>query len=237
MKSTYDTTAILEQLDQATKNFHFPVLDNGYVYLADVRLTAFASRSKWVLIIETLGFSTRLHGAEAFTNALYCYGNDLLEPPGLSNRRFLFPINDTPADPLFDEEGFKQIRAGAQTITIRDEVHTISTDPAFYEAQGIELESPPSIFAFELLRGLLPELRPQLLATDLELRGQLTSELPVVLQLDEWRHPDVVNEEYPSQLESFQSIAEVLVRQDPARYRPSEPPNTHWRNWPYGGTL
>ena len=79
------------------------MLDNGYVYLADVRLTAFANTDVWALIIETLGFSSRAGGVNGFSNTLYCFGNCLLEPPGLSNERYLFPISDSPSDPLLEE--------------------------------------------------------------------------------------------------------------------------------------
>ena len=58
-----------------------------------------------------------------------------------------------------------------------------------------------------------------------------------ILELDEWHHPDTVNDEMPSDTESFQQLVQVLVQGDVSLYRPTEPPNTHWSHWPDGGTL
>ena len=48
---------ILEPIDHAAKNFLFPMLDNGYVYLADVRLSTFRDPKRWLMIVEVLGVS------------------------------------------------------------------------------------------------------------------------------------------------------------------------------------
>jgi hypothetical protein len=37
--------------------------------------------------------------------------------------------------------------------------------------------------------------------------------------------------------EQEQQFAEVLASGDVKAYRPTQPPNTHWRNWPEGGRL
>jgi hypothetical protein len=237
MNTQFDTSNILKQLDTCAKDFNFPILDNGYVYLADVRLTGYASPTLWVLIFETLGFFNRTGGIDGFSNALYCFGNNLNEPPGLSNRRFIFPISDGPSEPLFSEEDLDRIRLGVQTIAIRDQVVSLPQDPQFYYAKGIELQDPPRIYAYEVLRGLLPEYRQTLLATSAELERQMQTKLPRILRLDAWRHPDLINHESPSQLKSLQMIAAALVGQDPGIYQPTEQPNTHWSNWPEGGTL
>jgi uncharacterized protein DUF7003 len=47
--------AILEQLDLAARKFMFPMLDNGYIYPADVRLSIFRDPSRWLMIVEVLG--------------------------------------------------------------------------------------------------------------------------------------------------------------------------------------
>lgn len=43
--------------------------------------------------------------------------------------------------------------------------------------------------------------------------------------------------ESPSGSETFQLIAEVPVAGGPSRHLPSKEPNTHWKNWPEGGSL
>lgn len=39
----------------------FPMLDNGYVYPADVRLTVYRDTQDWLMIIEALGAYTKHH--------------------------------------------------------------------------------------------------------------------------------------------------------------------------------
>lgn len=41
----------------------------------------------------------------------------------------------------------------------------------------------------------------------------------------------------PSSYETFLLIADVLVNRDPSRFRPTLPPNNHWRNWAAAGGL
>lgn len=62
--------------------------------------------------------------------------------------------------------------------------------------------------------------------------------MDLILQLNEWNHPDVVDDsERPSGSETFQQLARVLVTGDKSKYAPTNPSNTHWSNWPDGGTL
>jgi hypothetical protein len=55
--------------------------------------------------------------------------------------------------------------------------------------------------------------------------------LPLILQLDDWHHPNELMGEKPSRTETFDMIADVLATGEPSRYRPSEIPNTHWSHW------
>src|ERR1041385_6029534 len=57
MKPT--ATDILSVLDANCDSFTFPMLDNGYVYLAATRLTLFRSPADWAMTIEVFGFSPR----------------------------------------------------------------------------------------------------------------------------------------------------------------------------------
>ena len=102
---------------------------------------------------------------------------------------------------------------------------------------GVELVEFPKIRIFEMCRFLSETSREQVLATAEEQRINIQPELQRILQLDEWHHPDLSSGERPSQSQTFQQLAEVLVTGDPSYYRPSESPNTHWKNWPTGGTL
>jgi hypothetical protein len=58
-----------------------------------------------------------------------------------------------------------------------------------------------------------------------------------ILVLDKWNHPDLVNDERPSGSETFRHLAMVLATGEVSEYRPTVAPNTHWANWPDGGSL
>ncbi|HNT55028.1 MAG TPA: hypothetical protein PKG95_09975 [Anaerolineaceae bacterium] len=214
------------------------MLDHGYVYLADTRLSAYRDERNWALIIEVLGYHPRAGGLGGMVNSLYCFGSCLRRVPGLSNEDFLHLTREvSDDDPIFQDDESWQVREGAHNLQIRDNRVTLDLSPAALARKGIALAEPPTLTAAELLRSLIPEQRTLLLATDAELYQRLTVPLPLVLRLDEWHHPDLSRGELPSQSETFRQIAAVLASGDTALYRPTQAPNTHWRNWPAGGTL
>ena len=43
--------------------------------------------------------------------------------------------------------------------------------------------------------------------------------------------------EFPSDVETFQMLADVLVTGDIDLYKPTKRPNSYWKNWPEGGAL
>jgi hypothetical protein len=90
---------------------------------------------------------------------------------------------------------------------------------------------------WHVARGLVPQYRELLLATEDERREGVPADLPQLLQIDEWRHPRFSEGELPSTTESFQRIATILSARDPSAWRPAERPNTHWMNWPHSGSL
>ena len=65
---------ILDILDKCAEVFTFPMLDNGYVYLAASRLTAYYGESDWALVIEVFGFSPR---AGAPDLAIHTFGSSI----------------------------------------------------------------------------------------------------------------------------------------------------------------
>jgi hypothetical protein len=219
--ASYSATEILKQLDDCAEAYTFPVLDNAYVYPADARMTLYRDEERWALVIEVLGFNSHMGGVEGMDNALYCFGNCLRRPPGISPEDLLRLVSDGRSGPLFEEPHGTAIRKGATDLRIRDRL----------------VPAPPSAQAFELLRALVPEHREQLLATDEELQARLPADLPRLLRLDEWNHPDIAEGDLPSESPTFKLLAQVLETGDPGLYRPRRKPNTHWSNWPEGGIL
>ena len=234
-RAAFTAEDILAQLDDCVAAYAFPMLDHPYNYLGDVRLSGYADATRWALVIEALGYNPRAFGA---LNKLYHFGNCLRGRAGVENGDFLSPavaFERAGAEEEWEDEG--HVPEGVEQVLIRGEPVPIPRAPEVLAAKGIELQEPPRLRPEELLRALLPEHRDRLLATEEERRRRIPPDLPLVIRLDEWHHPDVGNEERPSECPTFQLIAQVLVTGDPNRYCPTLPPNTHWKNWPEGGTL
>jgi hypothetical protein len=237
MSTSFTSEEILQQLDDCAREFTFPMLDNGYVYPGTVRLSAYRDEARWALVIEAVGYHPRAGGHDGINNCLHCFGNCLKRAPGTANEDFLFPTSDGPEGPTFDDDYGWYVRPEARSISIRGHVLPIRVQPSDLAANGIEPVEPPQVTGADLLRSLLPEYRELLLATEAELRERIPPDLPRILQLEEWHHPDLGGDEMPSQSPTFQMIAQVLETGDVDRYRPVEEPNTHWKFWPDGGIL
>jgi hypothetical protein len=107
-----------------------------------------------------------------------------------------------------------------------------------YKQREIELEEPPRVRVFELCRFLANVGRELVLATAQERRISVLPDMTQIVQLEDWHHPNVVDHaDRPRGSETFQQLAQVLTTGEVAIYHPSQPPNTHWRNWPDGGNL
>jgi len=235
-QAEYTQSQILDQLDACAADFTFPMLDNGYVYLADVRLSAYRTERYWALIIEHLGADYR--GGGVF-NCLYHFGNCFPQTPGLPNEGTL-PVMDDPSNyPIFPDEDHWNIHREKGFLRVRDELVPYDVTSEKLAERGISEDTwdGDTVTITELVRSLVPEHHALLLATEEELKRLLPPDLPLILRLDEWHHPDLVEGEMPSKNEAFQMIADVLVSGDPGCYKPSLPPNTHWSNWLESGTL
>jgi hypothetical protein len=128
------------------------------------------------------------------------------------------------------------VTPGVNPVVLRKET-LLTPEPAEYLQQGIRLASPPQVHVFELCRYLAAIRRNQCLATPLERRKHVPEELDQILQLEEWHHPDLAGGELPSTSETFKQLADVLESGNLSSYKPTLGSNTHWVNWPTGGTL
>jgi hypothetical protein len=237
---------ILAILDRCCDAFTFPMLDNGYVYLAATRLSLFRSSEDWAMVIEVFGFSPRsgLPDTHIHTFAsnihnrrsLQDYVSQEAHEHYLANNpnnesHFVHPIEE--GDWLDGE----LVADGATLLTLRGRSIAMPSRAA-YQSAGVVLQAPPRVELFELCRVLAHEARDAVLATPRECRINVPAELQLLLTLDEWAHPDFVDDtERPSGSTTFQQLARVLVSGDINEYHPAEAPNTHWSNWPEGGTL
>lgn len=229
---------VIQQLNEAHGGpaFNFPHF--SVFFPVDARLSVYRSQTGWALIIETLVFNDGLSEHDCCTTMQFCYGNELPQAPGVVQPG-LVVTGDGPSAPLFDPDDVMGhlIAPSASDMTIRGKVVPITTDPSKYAAAWIELRQQPRIVGYELLRLIAPQYRRSFFATEREIVVLVGEEMPLLLRLDEWRHPDRDEGETPADSESFQMIADAIAANDPKLYQPTEPPNTHWRNWPMAGML
>ncbi|GAA1623982.1 DUF7003 family protein [Actinoplanes couchii] len=209
-----DSVEIISQLDAAAEQHKFPDLNNGYNYAVDARLHLYRDAQRWALLVEAVGYSPR---AGNLTDVLYVFGNCLTSGnPGPENTDFLDRIDN------FDE------------IEDIEEPETYSGEPIVIRGHRIEVSANQGDELVNVFRRLVPEHRDLLLADESELRQRIPADLPEIMRLDQWRHPDG---ERPSESATFRQLAEVLATGDTGRYAPGTRPNTHWSHWPDSGSL
>jgi hypothetical protein len=243
-KRRWSAATILEVLDASAVDCRFPSLDNGYVHLAATRLSIHRSREDWALVIEVFGFSPRAGAPDTFistfgsTIANRKSRSDFVDKSAYDRYLATHPRDDSHAvfpvsDEWIDDE---VVAAGARTIEVRGMTVALPSQ-ADFDRVGIQRIDGALPAVFEVCRFLAESRRSDVLATATERRFHVPADLDEVLVLDEWRHPDVIGGEMPSHVQTFVQLAEVLSGGDAALYSSSEPPNTHWSNWPKGGTL
>lgn len=228
---------ILKQLDSCSLEYTFPMLDNGYVYPAGTHLSAYRDDHRWAMVIETFGFSYRGGGHNGITNCLHIFGNCLDYEPGIKNENFLYITSDDRGYSTFDEEKYFYLNPGCKQFLLRDQPFPLYQDPMEYRASGIDLENENRVTAFEFLRLLDFLHHDTLMATENEIRARIPEDLPCIISIRDWHHPDIALGELPSQNQTFMQLANLMQTGDVDCYIPSMPPNTHWKNWPNGGTL
>jgi hypothetical protein len=246
--AVWQSDQILKALDDCAQIFYFPMLDNGYVYLAATRLSLFRSSEDWAMTIEVFGYSPR---AGIPDTTIYTFGGQVSrlrrEMDSATSATLRTDLSVHPYDEMNIvypiESGEWQdastddfVALGRNLILLRSET-LLTPELTEYPHFGISIELPPRVCVFELCRFLAAIRRDKVLATPQERRECVPDGLSQILQLEEWHHPDLANSEPPSSTETFRQLADVLVFGEPSRYRPTLDPNTDWQNWPDGGTL
>lgn len=237
---------ILEVLDGCADDCTFPMLDNGYLYLAAARLSLHWAPGRWALVTEVFGFNPRAQEADlqvsVFGNCIVARKTradfvadqafeSYLASAASHDSRFHHPLVGDGWE--FD---YTAIPRGATHVLLRGTSIRLPFRGA-YAAAGIALSSPDSIHGQELSRLLAATHRDAVLATREERRAQVDPSLAELLVLDDWHHPDTVRRELPSHTETFRQLARVLATGEVNHYQSREPPNTHWKNWPLAGAL
>jgi hypothetical protein len=229
---------VLDQLDEQTDGLRmdFPQFGCGFNYV-DSRLHVFANFSHWGIIIQAVEVNPNSIGHDRILNVIYRFGDHLIRPLGLGDNQFAPFTADSEDGPTFGEYKYfdgDHLNPDIQMMKLRGHLVPVPHDLQIYERKGIKLVDPKKIYPQELLRALTPEYRECFFLNENELQKEFRDPIPLLMHLDEWRHPLVLDDnvlEKPSQCETFQLIAKVIATCDPNEYRPTEKPNTHWSKW------
>ena len=244
----FEERRILQVLDECCAAYTFPMLDNGYVYLAATRLSLYRSATNWALVIEVFGFSPRagfpdtaihtfaseLHARDSVENYVSeeAHANYLANNP-FNEMRTVFPLEEGAWQ---DAEDLELLSRDGSEFVLRG--RPIRMPSALeYGVLGIELSEPPRISVFEFCRWLAATERESVFADESERRVSLPPDLRQILQLEHWHHPNLATGEVASDSETFRQLARVLSTGDLANYKPTKKSNTHWSHWPDSGTL
>ena len=199
---------ILFILDKCCERFTFPMLDNGYVYPAATRLSLYRSPQDWAIVIEVFGFSPRtgIPDTQIYTFASQLQRkrqeNDFVTPQAyeaylakneFNESEFILPIEE---GDWLDPDTPELLANGKHIVLVRGNAVQLPPLPA-YDANGIALQEPPHINVFEFCRYLAATARNSVLATADERRACVPPELEKIMQLEEWCHPDLLNNERP----------------------------------------
>ena len=227
-KTKYTESDILDPMDKCAEEFNFPILNNINSHLADIKLTSFRSSEEWLIVFEEVA----LFEETMFMNTVSAYGNKVRTPGvqlGIDDI-----IKPVPSRPIFDDEGMFTLNLFDFEIKINNKKKHFSPTKADYQKLKIKLQSKVPDAA-KLLRYLVDKVPEEFFVSEsklLQICGRRSANVKLFLKLDDWNHPDVADDELPSESISFKTLADALVQGDPGLYScPKNKENTHWTNW------
>ena len=235
---------ILEVLDGERDESRFPVLGMNQVMSAcfvGIRLHLFASRDSWLIAFDRLANFSPNWQYWTFTDGFSA--NESLT--GVDQ-----PIEVLMADGSWSWDVWREGGCAMDPLdfTIRihgNSVRTFSFTNEDYLNIGVDLANPdPELknnqganLAAHILRLIDREVGDEIYATPaaiLDILKPADKKLQHLLTLKEYFLPPYSGP-LPSETETFQMIADVLVHRDPSRYHPREEPNTRFSDWPFSG--
>ena len=225
----FSAANILGVLDKGAYHYDFPMLDNIYFYLGGAKIISFRSVNEWLIAFQEISFSIR---DGKFSNAITAFGNNIEKNGIISIEKI---IAESLKDKMFDEEGNFLLDPLQFKVNIKGIEREFIPTEDDYKKIGITSNDDIMPNEAKIIRYLMSVIPNELLfsAVDLlKICGREKSNLEVFITLDDWSHPDLVNDEKPSEIPCFQSLAEALEKNDRALYKClKEEYNTHWSNW------
>lgn len=216
--------AILAKFDQFAAEYEFPMIDNAAYDSAAIRLTAFRNDDEWLVVFQEIAFYPAMGD---FEDIVTVFGNRL-EKQGVISAQPTVSLADGPDSSPPDIHDFKvhvQGGPGRRFKPSRDD----------YRSAHVDIDDK-SYAETKIIRYLASQVRRELFVDDealLKICGRSSAELKKFIELDEWHHPDLADDEPPSEIPCFKSLARALAKGDASLYKCAPASvNTGWWHWP-----
>jgi hypothetical protein len=222
----------------------FVNLEHPYHFNATAGLHLYADADRWAMVFETVVFGDRAMRIElmvsSFANCLVGLAREGLDDRYESNTDIHTLITQRELLRVLRDQDLVPFPVGA--VTVRDQQLPGPDGPGDLAGLGI-VASADGVSIEGLMRYLAARHPGPFRAREEELRAHIPNDLSRLLTLSDWHHRSFgvyegrVVGEPPGSYETYPMLAAVLEARDPALYRPTLPPNTHWSNWPDAGQL
>ncbi len=227
---TYSKDGILSQLDNCAGIYDFPMLNNMYFYKANLRMKVFRNSQEWLIFIAELAFSIK---ERLFVNLIYSYGNKVEKPGLIWPYEIIAPVL---SEPFFNDDGSTFLLDIKNfEVMINNQVRNFHFNDSDYINARIDPNDIDMPNEAKIIRILSHHLSDELFYNNqqlLEVAKKSNNHLELFLELNDWQHPDLAEDELPSDIPCFQKLAESIVVGNPKLYHcPEEMYNTHWSNW------
>jgi hypothetical protein len=215
---------ILAQLNAAEKQYLLIGPGNVHYPSAALRMDGFASPEHWLLAFQLIAFARR---EEAFVRHVQLFGTNIPEHVKYTSTDVIRPVD---GESLFDDNAFL-VDLHDFRVFIGNTRVDCSYDRTDYERNGIDVDRTAAELAF--VRMLVAEMPDAFFLTPEEILDHAGKRgLRHLFELHEWRHPDEGDDEMPSEMPCFRSIAQALAGCAELDSRScTEESNTHWSHW------
>jgi hypothetical protein len=243
-QSTYQPNATQSAVDY----YFFLDLEHGYFHTADSRIHLYADANRWAIVFEKSGYDNRAFQAVIDLHYIGNCVDYIVEEydtyTATTNTKFVYLIENREFNRIQNKTGseleqFELIDPKTKSIRVRKKHIPIALNANEYEQLGIKVrdyDNPRRLIGFEDVVRYLATTQPDMIrAKEQEIRTQLPVDLPKLMTINGFHHLSVYDEKrLPSQVETYQLLANILVERNPDLWKPILPPNNHWSNWESG---
>lgn len=213
----------LETLDRYAEDFDFPVLDNYNFDLAQSRISVFREEDKWLIVFEVVGVDANLE----ISNNFYVYSNSMRQQGFFSCfDEILTLVNE---EYWYDDEDHFLVDPFHMELLLKGERITLTPTVEEYKRLGIETDS---FHPTKLIRFLTSKYKEKFWVNPSDILDETNAEFKPNLfyQTEEWEHPDISEDQKPSESIFFQSLAKAIELNNVNLITVGKV-NNDWTNW------